>query len=103
MEQREIERIDYINSRMNNDYESIMKIMGEYHNRLLENKNDPLLTEALLYFGEIAQKMLDTQIACNDLLCSDRKYAENTIGRLEDKKIALTNALQYDYEMGKSR
>ena len=103
MEQRELEQIDYINTRMNNDYEHVMKIMGEYHNRLLENASESSLTEVLLYFGEIAQKMIDTQIAYNDVCCSDRSYAEHTIERLEEKKETLLNALKNDYEMGKSR
>lgn len=103
MEQREIEQIDYINTRMNTDYEHIMKIMGEYHGRLLQNYEEDSLKETLMYLGEIAQKMIDTQIAYNDVCCNDREYAESTIGRLEEKKHALLTALKNDFEMGKSR
>ena len=36
-----------------------MKIMGEYHGRLLQNYEEDSLKETLMYLGEIAQKMID--------------------------------------------
>lgn len=68
----EIQKIDSINQRMDEDYEYIMGVLGYFHNKMVENPNDVSSNEALLALGEVAQKMLATQIAYIDVSCNER-------------------------------